>query len=100
MHLKFPLGTTGTQPHSSSTLANVKKKYGQFPQCSCMFFTTSALAKGAHRWVTLKKEIELDLKLMSGFFKEVRHRNFGRCYTFQLDSEKRSFIVNHIEVYL
>ena len=47
-----------------------------------------------------EKEIEIDLELMSGLFKEVRHRNFGRCYTFQLDSEKRSFIVNHIEVYL
>ena len=47
-----------------------------------------------------ENEIKIDLELMSGLFKEVRHRNFGRCYTFQLDSEKRSFIVNHIEVYL
>ena len=46
------------------------------------------------------REIQIDLDERSGEFKEVRHRNFGRCYTFQPDKNKRMFGVNFIKAYL
>ena len=47
-----------------------------------------------------QKEMEIALDTTSGNFKEVRHRNFGRCYTFDYGCDKRSFIVSYIKAYL